>query len=131
MSEESSEYKYQGLDKDERRRVVSTSGELDRKRFALSTNPEISGRLKTLRQVFERFKAVHPQVVSLGLYGSYTKGYASKESDFDMRKEQKNRQVAKMKGYEGDPCPECGSYTLLRNGTCLKCDTCGSTTGCS
>lgn len=40
-------------------------------------------------------------------------------------------QEARMKGYEGDPCPECGNLTLLRNGTCLKCDTCGSTTGCS
>jgi ribonucleoside-diphosphate reductase alpha chain len=39
--------------------------------------------------------------------------------------------VARMKGYEGDACPECGNLTLLRNGTCLKCDTCGSTTGCS
>jgi ribonucleoside-diphosphate reductase alpha chain len=40
-------------------------------------------------------------------------------------------QVARAKGYEGDPCPECGNMTLVRNGTCLKCDTCGSTTGCS
>jgi len=38
---------------------------------------------------------------------------------------------ARMKGYEGDPCPECGNFTLVRNGTCLKCDTCGGTTGCS
>lgn len=38
---------------------------------------------------------------------------------------------AKMKGYEGDPCPECNNFTLVRNGTCLKCNTCGSTTGCS
>jgi ribonucleoside-diphosphate reductase alpha chain len=38
---------------------------------------------------------------------------------------------AKLKGYEGDPCPECGAWTLVRNGTCLKCNTCGSTTGCS
>ncbi len=38
---------------------------------------------------------------------------------------------AKMKGYEGDPCPVCGHLTLVRNGTCLKCETCGSTTGCS
>jgi ribonucleoside-diphosphate reductase alpha chain len=40
-------------------------------------------------------------------------------------------QVARLKGYEGDACPECGNLTLLRNGTCLKCDTCGTTTGCS
>ena len=38
---------------------------------------------------------------------------------------------AKMKGYEGDPCGECGNFTLVRNGTCMKCRTCGSTSGCS
>ncbi len=38
---------------------------------------------------------------------------------------------ARIKGYEGDACPSCGSFTLIRNGTCMKCDTCGETTGCS
>lgn len=38
---------------------------------------------------------------------------------------------ARMKGYEGDPCGECGNFTLVRNGTCLKCNTCGGTSGCS
>jgi len=38
---------------------------------------------------------------------------------------------ARIKGYEGDACSSCGSFTLVRNGTCMKCDTCGSTTGCS
>jgi ribonucleoside-diphosphate reductase alpha chain len=38
---------------------------------------------------------------------------------------------ARIKGYEGDPCPAGGSFTLIRNGTCMKCDTCGGTTGCS
>jgi ribonucleoside-diphosphate reductase alpha chain len=38
---------------------------------------------------------------------------------------------ARMKGYEGDPCDECGNFTLVRNGTCLKCATCGGTSGCS
>lgn len=41
------------------------------------------------------------------------------------------RHEAKIKGYEGDPCPECQSLTLVRNGSCLKCDSCGTTTGCS
>ncbi len=40
-------------------------------------------------------------------------------------------QEAKMKGFEGDPCGECGNFTLVRNGTCLKCNTCGATSGCS
>lgn len=38
---------------------------------------------------------------------------------------------ARLKGYEGDPCGECGAFTLVRNGVCLKCNTCGSTSGCS
>lgn len=38
---------------------------------------------------------------------------------------------ARMKGYEGESCAECGNFTMVRNGTCLKCDTCGSTSGCS
>ena len=38
---------------------------------------------------------------------------------------------ARMKGYEGDSCGECGNFTLVRNGTCLKCNTCGATSGCS
>ncbi len=41
------------------------------------------------------------------------------------------RAEARMKGYEGESCSECGNFTMVRNGTCLKCDTCGSTSGCS
>ena len=41
------------------------------------------------------------------------------------------RAKAKMQGYEGDPCGECGNFTLVRNGTCMKCNTCGATSGCS
>src|SRR6056297_2704003 len=48
-----------------------------------------------------------------------TKG--SYESDYERAKEL---------GYTGDSCPECGSMTMVRNGTCQKCITCGSTTGC-
>jgi ribonucleoside-diphosphate reductase alpha chain len=39
--------------------------------------------------------------------------------------------LARLKGYEGDPCGECGQLTLVRNGACCKCDTCGATSGCS
>jgi ribonucleoside-diphosphate reductase alpha chain len=41
------------------------------------------------------------------------------------------RAEARMKGYTGESCSECNNFTLVRNGTCLKCDTCGATTGCS
>ncbi|QDU20123.1 vitamin B12-dependent ribonucleotide reductase [Urbifossiella limnaea] len=45
-------------------------------------------------------------------------------------REEKIRQ-ARAKGYEGDPCSECGQLTLVRSGACAKCDTCGATSGCS
>jgi ribonucleoside-diphosphate reductase alpha chain len=45
--------------------------------------------------------------------------------------ERDKRQEARMKGYVGEACPECGNFTMVRNGTCLKCETCGGTTGCS
>ncbi len=38
---------------------------------------------------------------------------------------------ARVKGYEGDACPECGQFTLVRAGACLRCDSCGASTGCS
>ncbi len=49
----------------------------------------------------------------------------SKQLEADRRAE------ARVKGYEGESCRECGNFTLVRNGTCLKCDTCGGTSGCS
>jgi ribonucleoside-diphosphate reductase alpha chain len=45
--------------------------------------------------------------------------------------ESERRAEARVKGYEGEDCRECGNFTLVRNGTCLKCDTCGGTSGCS
>jgi len=41
------------------------------------------------------------------------------------------RARAKLQGYEGEACGECGNFTLVRNGTCMKCNTCGATSGCS
>ncbi len=35
----------------------------------------------------------------------------------------------KDRGYEGEACSDCGAFTLLRNGTFVKCDTCGATSG--
>jgi len=36
-----------------------------------------------------------------------------------------------MKGYAGEARPDCGNFTMVRDGVCLKCDTCGATAGCS
>lgn len=41
------------------------------------------------------------------------------------------REEARIRGFEGEPCPVEGTFTMVRNGTCLKCINCGETTGCS
>ena len=38
--------------------------------------------------------------------------------------------LARQKGYEGDPCSKCGQLTLVRSGACMRCDSCGETSGC-
>jgi ribonucleoside-diphosphate reductase alpha chain len=45
--------------------------------------------------------------------------------------ERSDQEEARLKGYEGDACSECGQFTLVRNGTCLRCESCGATSGCS
>jgi ribonucleoside-diphosphate reductase alpha chain len=34
-------------------------------------------------------------------------------------------------GYTGDGCASCGSMRVRRNGTCVVCEDCGTTSGCS
>ncbi len=43
--------------------------------------------------------------------------------------ERRSRAIAQ--GYTGNICSECQNFTMVRNGTCEKCDTCGATSGCS
>lgn len=61
--------------------------------------------------------------------------YNEKLSD-SLFKDEKSKQISKVKqaierGFTGDICTECQSLTMVRNGTCLKCMTCGATSGCS
>lgn len=62
---------------------------------------------------------------------SHSNGYGSGFGDGSDRDVTANIRAAKIKGYEGEPCPNCQQFTLVRNGACLKCVTCGETTGCS
>ncbi len=66
----------------------------------------------------------HTDAVDLQLHSSL--GLTGKPTDKLAAMKQ-----AKLKGYEGDACSDCGSFTMVRNGTCLKCLTCGTTSGCS
>jgi ribonucleoside-diphosphate reductase alpha chain len=82
-------------------------------------------------------KHTHLAAMALGAEG-YSKGSAA--VTLAMTAERKGTLVAatltrvqraKLSGYVGESCSECGNFTLVRNGTCLKCDTCGATSGCS
>jgi ribonucleoside-diphosphate reductase alpha chain len=57
-------------------------------------------------------------------------GFSFPES-WGMSSRARRREEARTKGYTGEACVDCGNFTLVRNGTCLKCETCGATTGCS
>jgi ribonucleoside-diphosphate reductase alpha chain len=54
-----------------------------------------------------------------------------KGNGFGQSSEKVRLEEAILKGYTGDICQECGQATMVRNGTCLKCMSCGSTSGCS
>lgn len=55
-------------------------------------------------------------------------GLTQREWDDDQAMAHK---VAKASGYEGNACPDCGHFTMVRSGTCLRCLSCGNTSGCS
>lgn len=80
-----------------------------------------------LLAIMEETTTTHPD----GQVSVNTQQVFSREANSDMMKEQKKRQQAKLKGYTGDACPDCGAFTMVRNGACLKCESCGGTTGCS
>ncbi|KXK44461.1 MAG: Ribonucleoside-diphosphate reductase subunit alpha [Chlorobi bacterium OLB5] len=70
------------------------------------------------------------QTISGGPLGIQMTGAATIKNVSVSEEAEKIRQ-AKQKGYTGDICQSCGSLTMVRNGTCLKCVTCGDTSGCS
>ena len=74
---------YSGKQKNLRREIISESGTLDRKRFLLSASPEWKDRIRKLQDIVYELKKEYPEIISLSLYGSLTKGYANEESDID------------------------------------------------
>jgi ribonucleoside-diphosphate reductase alpha chain len=72
---------------------------------------------------------VRPQALAAGGESSNGNGHSRVGTATVTRTEA--ARIAVAKGYSGDACNECGQFTMVRNGTCLKCDTCGSTSGCS
>lgn len=80
-------------------------------------------------------KEIEPEPFLPGVVMQITEENRHGEFPEEVREKPKSKKTlraeAKAKGYEGEACNDCGNFTLVRNGTCLKCNTCGSTTGCS
>jgi ribonucleoside-diphosphate reductase alpha chain len=85
---------------------------------------------KPVPKAFATPKTEHLKLKPENGNGSGHKMTATKPANGNGAKAEKIR-LARLKGYEGDPCPECGQLTLVRSGACMKCDTCGATSGCS
>lgn len=77
------ESRFDGLSKNLRENLVSDPGELDFKRFLLSSEPKLREKLKALRDVVNKLCIKYPEVIGVTYYGSQVKGYADAQSDID------------------------------------------------
>ena len=104
-------------------------------------SPGIVKKLDEIEPDFVDEEVVSERVVDLdknGTENSYNYGLATANIQGNQQVATKGTatmsskiKTAKQRGYTGDICTECQSMTMVRNGTCLKCLTCGSTSGCS
>lgn len=87
---------------------------------------------QSLEEETEEVLEAVSMAIGADISGPVGSSFTSSSSPFSsgLDRSEKSRE-AKMKGFEGDSCKECGNFTLVRNGTCMKCNTCGSTSGCS
>ena len=94
------------------------------------------GGLVMGRAAWSAMQGVTPEAMTMGAVGALALAAEVVEAKVTLSEPvtvavMDRRTEARLKGYEGDCCSECGNYTMVRNGTCMKCDTCGSTSGCS
>ena len=109
---------------------VTSHGFIRRQGLVVYSNDGSAALAKSPDQDTFTMRAADPQPVIKADVGSVTSG-ASMATSSAAQKTSDRVQQARMQGYEGEACPECQNFTLVRNGTCLKCNTCGGTTGCS
>ncbi len=109
---------------------VTSHGFIRRQGLVVYSNDGSAALAKSPDQGTVTMRAADPQPVIKADVGSVTTG-ATIATGSAAQKTSDRVQQARMQGYEGEACPECQNFTLVRNGTCLKCNTCGGTTGCS
>ncbi|MBN7763603.1 MULTISPECIES: vitamin B12-dependent ribonucleotide reductase [Nitratireductor] len=83
------------------------------------------------RDYEERAKELAEEAAQEGETDALFTEAAAQEAAEAKKVESHRRQQAIMQGYTGNMCSECQNFTMVRNGTCEKCDTCGATSGCS
>jgi ribonucleoside-diphosphate reductase alpha chain len=99
---------------------------------ARNLQPTLAARLATALKPDITPTAKPDSALDFKPAGTHARAPETKSATTDAKALEAERSAeARMRGYQGDSCGECGNFTLVRNGTCLKCDTCGSTTGCS
>ena len=99
-----------------KQRVV-TNGAAHKRRTARTRKPEVAAQpAKTA----EESAALLLTLETSGGYG-----------DVGLSADELRQSEIRAMGYEGDACGSCGNFTLVRSGTCLHCQTCGSSTGCA
>lgn len=103
--------------------IVLSSGNQEEQRVSLQA---VASEGLTMRQATGTFDGA--SIRSESQLATVTEAIAKTEARHNRAERIRE---ARMKGYEGDACGECGNFTLVRNGTCMKCATCGSTSGCS
>ena len=101
--------------------------------FLTAEDADVAGALSAIRAgvLAEAANPVGDLVDALGTKLKERAETAADKAGKAREVQAKRAAEARMKGYEGDACGGCGNFTLVRNGTCMKCNTCGSTSGCS
>jgi len=97
--------------------------------FQADNRVDSAAEAETDAQADRQAEAQAAAAAATGLSPSAT--HTSADADDARQIEAERRMQAMMQGYTGDMCGECSNFTMVRNGTCLKCDTCGATSGCS
>jgi hypothetical protein len=108
--------------------LLSARGIVDRFGLGLTAS---TIRLETLQRMYRRAHDI-PRPIPDSIY-KFLEDAAKRGAKVTSIEAERKRRIAeaKAKGYVDKPCATCGNFTLVGNGTCMKCDTCGSTIGCS
>jgi ribonucleoside-diphosphate reductase alpha chain len=110
---------------------------VDTSDVSAKTSPGIIKKISEPEFVSEEVVSERLVELDKGKSESYSYSLSSGESRASQRSASGNGSMTQKikraieQGYTGDICTECQSVTMVRNGTCLKCMTCGSTSGCS